>query len=134
MRVVILPKPIVSPLLLSHAGMAGIGLQPVEGSNGTVRVLTVYKGELYAGGEFTAADYDPALHIAKWNGKNWSALGSGVNGNVTAIREYSDELFVGGDFTNAGDTETGHLAKWNGKVWANTGRPEKGNVGSSYRI
>ena len=36
-------------------------------------------GNLYAGGDFTTAGGVSANHIAKWDGTNWSALGSGMN-------------------------------------------------------
>lgn len=74
--------------------------------------LTVYDHGsgpvLYVGGGFTAAGDLSVNNIAAWDGKGWSALGSGValaqvGRSVWTIKPYNDgggtALFVGGDFT-----------------------------------
>ena len=76
---------------------------------------------LFAGGEFTLAGGVPAKRIAKWDGANWSALGSGVSGGysprVLALTAFDDgsgggsALFVAGDFTMSPSGD-GYLAKW----------------------
>jgi len=44
-----------------------------------------------------------AQNIAKWDGTDWSALGSGVNGLVYALAYNNNgHLFVGGNFSTAG--------------------------------
>ena len=50
-----------------------------------VNALAVLGSNVYAGGAFTTAGGLPANYIAKWDGSNWSALGSGVNGSVSAL-------------------------------------------------
>ena len=54
--------------------------------NRSVYTLAVYDDSsgpaLYAGGDFTMADREPANHSPNWNGSSWSALGSGVNDDV----------------------------------------------------
>ena len=47
-------------------------------------------GNVYVGGVFTTAGGVPVNGIAKWDGSNWSALGSGFNtgSNCRAIRVY----------------------------------------------
>ncbi|MBK6536284.1 MAG: fibronectin type III domain-containing protein [Ignavibacteria bacterium] len=55
------------------------------GFNGRVNSLAVNGNDVYAGGEFTSAGGVSAINIAKWNGTNWSALGSGLNGTVRSI-------------------------------------------------
>src|SRR5882724_10938875 len=67
-----------------------------------VRTLAVYNGELYAGGTFTDAGGIPVNNIARWNGTNWSDVGTGVNNEVSALAVFNGELFVGGSFTTAG--------------------------------
>ena len=47
-----------------------------------VDALEIYNGELYVGGRFNIADTIPEMCIAKWNGTNWSAVGSGIVGEV----------------------------------------------------
>ena len=41
--------------------------------------------DVYIGGDFTAVDGVRASHIARWDGRRWTALGEGVNGTVWAI-------------------------------------------------
>ena len=46
---------------------------------------------LFAGGDFTSAGGVEALDVAKWDGRGWSALGSGVDGispYVAALAEF----------------------------------------------
>jgi len=47
-----------------------------------------------------------ATNIAKWDGTNWSALGTGLGtgdgDTVSALAIWGDNLYVGGYFTNAG--------------------------------
>ena len=47
-----------------------------------VSALTVYNGELIAGGDFTTAGGTRASYIARWNGATWQPLGSGMNDAV----------------------------------------------------
>ena len=44
-----------------------------------VYALTVYNGNLIAGGYFTTAGGTSANYIASWDGTAWSPLGSGMN-------------------------------------------------------
>ena len=46
--------------------------------NNGVRALGFYAGELIAAGDFTTAGGVEARHIARWNGTNWSPLGTGI--------------------------------------------------------
>lgn len=82
-----------------------------------VHALTVYNGELIAGGEFTHAGGVPANYIAKWNGYSWSPLGSGTNAQVKALTVYNGQLVAGGHFTLAGGVEVNFIAQWDGTSW-----------------
>lgn len=86
--------------------------------------LAVYNGALYAGGWFTTAGGVSVNNIAKWDGTNWSSLGSssGIDGFVYKMVAYNNELYVGGFFNDAaGLTGTANLAKWNGTNWSSLG-------------
>ena len=68
----------------------------------TCAALTVYNGELIAGGRFTTAGGVTCNYIARWNGATWQPLGAGMNGDVYALTVYNGELIAGGYFTTAG--------------------------------
>src|SRR5262249_56581696 len=70
--------------------------------DGAVRAITVRGKELFAGGEITRAGERSVNRIARWDGRAWSPLGSGVNGTVRAIAVAGGTVYVGGDFTEAG--------------------------------
>jgi hypothetical protein len=104
----------------------GIG---VGGSYYGVRALAVYDDgsgpALYAAGEFEYAGSVPANRVAKWNGSEWSALGSGLNYDAYALAVYDDGsgagLYVGGQFTTAGDAPAAYVARWDGTSWSGLG-------------
>ena len=71
-------------------------------------------GNLYAGGQFTAANSGVANYIARWDGTRWNALGAGMNSLVFALAlDAEDNLYAGGYFTTAGGIPADHIAKWN---------------------
>ena len=116
---------------LGH-GLAGDG-----SLNNGVIALAVSGTSVYVGGNFTnvnnngttlpAADY-----VAKWEGTDWSALGSGAAGNgalagtVWALAVSGRDLYVGGTFTNVNNkgtvlTAADYIAKWDGTDWSALG-------------
>jgi|GEM_PF-5414703 len=77
--------------------------------------LTVYNGNLIAGGYFTTAGGTSANRIASWDGTGWSALGSGMGGTnpyVYALTVYNGNLIAGGPFTSAGGKAAAAIAQW----------------------
>jgi hypothetical protein len=86
--------------------------------NSEVDALTVYNGELIAGGYFTTAGGVSANNIARWNGTTWQPLGTGMGGDshprVSALMVYNDELIAGGYFTTAGGNVSANWARWRG--------------------
>jgi hypothetical protein len=78
-------------------------------------------GNLYIGGNFTAAGGVAANYVAKWDGSKWSALGSGLTGSysssVTALAVSGNDLYAAGSFTNAGGIVASNIAKWDGTNW-----------------
>jgi hypothetical protein len=118
-----------------------------SGMNGSVEALGVFDDDgdgphapaLYAGGYFTLAGGVPANRIAKWDGANWSALGSGLSGGsdpqVYALCAFDDSsgpaLYVGGHFTHAGNGNVKHIARWNGTTWSDVGGGTDGSYSPS---
>jgi len=100
---------------------APLGTGLVSASNyggGEFISSAIYNGELYAGGVFDSAGDVAVSHIAKWNGTNWSNVGSGVTGWVRAMAVYNGELYAGGVFDSAGGIAAKNIAKWNGANWS----------------
>lgn len=70
-------------------------------------------GNLYAGGNFTAAGGVPASAIARWDGQAWTALGTGIAGSVAALSvDPAGNLYVVGGFNSAGDRVASSVARW----------------------
>ena len=78
--------------------------------------------DLYAGGIFDQAGNAFVKNIARWDGTNWSALGSGVvDGAVDFMVASEGDLYVSGNFDSAGGISVNGLAKWNGSRWSALG-------------
>jgi hypothetical protein len=89
--------------------------------DGVVRALALRGNDLYAGGQFLTAGGVGAYNIARWNGRRWSALGSGIRGNlekVLAIGVSGTDVYVGGMFTSAGGVSAPNIARWDGSGWS----------------
>ena len=93
---------------------------------------------LYVGGRFTSIDGVSASRIARWDGAEWSALGSGIAGSGVAVSimtmtTFDDgtgpALYVGGQaFTTAGGQPANRVAKWDGTEWSNVGEGFAGGI------
>jgi len=110
--------------------------EPVgPGLVGYVRALCEYDDgsgpALYAGGSFRQVYQGPTVNgIAKWDGKQWSALGSGMwmfdlSPAVFALAVYDKSpgdgppaLHAGGHFIKAGGVEAYGIAQWDGTAWS----------------
>jgi hypothetical protein len=93
-----------------------------------VNALTVFDDgtgpALYAGGYFAIAGEVEAHNIAQWDGRSWSALGSGtdtgryLDTTVTALTPFDDgtgpALYAGGGFDTAGGAGSWHIGAWRG--------------------
>ncbi len=84
---------------------------------------------LYAGGYFGSAGGTNIVAIAKWDGLEWSALGSGLApagwAHVRAMAVFDDglgpALYAGGEFDEAGGNSAKNIAKWDGGSWSPLG-------------
>lgn len=107
------------------------------GFNAPVWALTVFNGELYAGGMFTATgdNLTSLNHVAKWDGVQWLSVGEGLNDTVArfCIDTAQNILYAGGAFTQTGlGMPAKHIAKWNGSVWTEIGGGTNGFVYGMY--
>jgi len=113
----------------------GLGLSN-NGNTTEVSALAVIGTNLYVGGVFSMAGGVTVSNIAKWDGRAWSALGSGIGGYViynppwstnygpgavNALAVIGTNLYVGGGFSTAGGMSAKNIAKWDGSAWSTLG-------------
>jgi hypothetical protein len=94
----------------------GSGLTGATGSLPTAYSLATDGTNLFVGGNFTAAGGVPAINIAKWDGSQWAALGSGTDNIVQALVAVNSDLYAGGNFIVAGGNASNYLGEWHGFV------------------
>ncbi len=103
----------------------------VAGINNEVRSLAFdTNNNLYVGGNFDAAGSISTPRIARWNGTNWSALGTGTSGFVQAIAVADNYVYAGGNFNLAGTKTANRIARWNltNSSWETLGFGLSGSV------
>jgi len=94
------------------------------GFNNTVYALERYGNGLnartYAGGAFTLSGGITVNRIARLNGANWEAVGTGVGFNnvVLGLRASGADLYATGLFTSVDGISVNGIAKWNGTAWS----------------
>ncbi len=86
-----------------------------------VYALAMVGTDLYAGGGFANVGTLNASQFAKWDGNNWSAIGSGINSFVRAVAISGPNIYVGGTFTSIGGIAARRVAKWDGAGWSALG-------------
>jgi hypothetical protein len=76
-------------------------------------------GDVYVGGRFATAGGITVNNIARWDGTNWNALGTGVIGS--SVRDIAfapnGDVCAGGTFEIASGTTVHNVACWNGTNW-----------------
>ena len=95
----------------------------LPGSDNIALSVATKGNDIYIGGDISLAGARNVNHIAKWDGTDWSALGSGIEGGTNFTFVYSlvfkgNDLYVGGIFTNAGSLPARGIAKWDGTNWS----------------
>ena len=85
-----------------------------------IEALTITPEHVYIGGRFDSVNGVGATNIARWDGTNWWALGSGVTGkdwpagytSVRAISVWNNQVAVAGSFETAGGKSSTNFAVW----------------------
>ncbi len=118
------------------------GLHPI------VRAMTTFDDDgegprqagLYVGGSYMYAGGMRMDNLARWDGKNWESLGTGMGGTVFALAVFDADddgpqppmLYAGGSFEWAGATQVSYLARWDGQRWSEVPGYVGGSVESLY--
>jgi len=120
--------------------------QPMGGGGGPcgcaldafVRALTAIGTDVFVGTEGSNVDgIAQADHVARWDGSEWSAIGSntaGTNGwfptgtNIYGLASAGSNVFASGTFQNAdGDARADNVAWFDGTRWQPVGSNGAGN-------
>lgn len=109
------------------AGLAG---GPFPGTHVNA-LLTLPNGELVVGGSFATAGSVSANHIARWDGANWSALGSVSSRHaVTSLAMLPGGDLVAGSGANVvAGMLISQIERWNGASWTTLGSGFTGPFG-----
>lgn len=114
------------------AGAQHLWLPVGQAPDGYVRVLChdAVNNTLYAGGAFTHIGGTAANYVAKFDGKNWTALGSGLNDMPSCMVLNGTKLYVGGSFTQANGATANNIAVWDtvSKTWSTLGGGMDGTI------
>lgn len=94
------------------------------GLNGGVLATANLNDTLVVGGDFNAADNQPARFVARWYGGTYHPMGAGFNGSVRSLAVANGVLYAAGDFDSSGTVALPHLARWTGGSWQRVGAGE----------
>jgi trimeric autotransporter adhesin len=96
----------------------------IHGSGTGVHAMELFDGdgdgqeELYVGGQFSLAGAVGVANLARWDGNQWSSVGSGANATVRALEAADlgsgERLFVAGDFTLINALTVSRVAGYDG--------------------
>lgn len=87
-----------------------------------IALTTMTNGDLIVGGHSFSTGTQFMSGIARWNGTEWSAVGTSptkmFDGWVTGLAVHANgDLIVVGSFITAGGVSTTGIARWNGVEW-----------------
>jgi hypothetical protein len=97
----------------------GIGLVGGGGVIPWMETATILPaGDLVAAGNFLSIGGVPANRIARWDGSQWHAMGSGMDGRVFDLAVMANgDLIAAGSFVTAGGQTVNRIARWRGGQW-----------------
>lgn len=85
-----------------------------EAGDGFVVQFEEYQGDLYTGGLFKNL-CGSASHLARWNGSDWEAVGSGINQEVHAMQVIDSWMYVA---AYQFGSDSNYLFRTDGTVWS----------------
>lgn len=106
------------------------------GLDGDVLASVMWNGSLVVAGTFSHVGDLAVGGIARWDGANWHALGSGLaypseSHCIRALVVHGDDLVAGGSFHQIDGVVATDVARWDGSTWAAPGQAyAQGPVGT----
>ncbi|MCR9243632.1 MAG: hypothetical protein NXI31_01280 [bacterium] len=96
---------------------------------GSITSFAVVGSDLIVAGAFSGVDGVLVRNIARFDGANWSSLGSGLGQLVNDLAVAANgDLYAGGVFTSAGSVTALRIARWDGSAWHGVGGGVNGSV------
>lgn len=110
---------------LNIARFDGSALVPVAGPDcnglpGEVNTIAIAGNDAYVGGNF-GSPLSGANHVVRWDGAQWTPIGSSFDGEVLTIAVRGTEIFAGGEFSHSGNLVVNRIARWDGSRWGSMG-------------
>jgi hypothetical protein len=87
-------------------GVEGTGMFPRVAAMGTMGSY------IFAAGAFAVAGGDSIANVARWDGRRWWPLGSGIDAAVDAMAIVGRDLYASGSFLMAGSKPSINFAHW----------------------
>lgn len=93
-----------------------------KGLPGAGQTIVAVGNSVYISGSFTHAGNQAVNYVARWNGKRWQALGSGIRGcysyvectpYIWASAAQGNKIYFVGSFSAAGLNRSFGIARWN---------------------
>lgn len=93
--------------------------------------LVAPNGDLYLGGTFSRIAGMTAYSVVRWDGTQWSDLGTAIGQTTTIMAMAFDgaNLYVAGFFENFAGVPARHIARWDGSAWHPVGNGMDGLPG-----
>lgn len=113
---------------LADGRFEAIGGLP-QGCNGPINaMIETAQGDVVVAGFFTVCGGTAATGIARFDGKRWFNLGSGISGLVRALATIGTDVYAAGWFGRAGEVSAPGIARFDGVRWwpVGTGPAELG--------
>jgi trimeric autotransporter adhesin len=90
-------------------------------TNGAVRALAVFEGDLVAAGDFTLIGGVAANRVARFDGTSWQPMGAGLASGVFVhdLMSHGGYLYVAALF--GGTSPIKGIGRWDGSTWATVG-------------
>jgi len=103
-------------------------------TNGTIKDMAVYNGNLYTVGNFSRIDSIWIYDVARWDGSSWYSVCtlSGGLSELFSIAVFNGELYIGGYFVSLNGMPMSNIAKFDGMNWTAVGGGLNSDVFSLY--